>query len=254
MTDASAENLYGGVLIKGKEIMDFILNAQTPPTLKEISDHVEMTKSTVLKILKTLDYCGFVRRDEETKRYYLGTVFLGYAQKVDDTFDIRQIALPLLSELRDQTGETVNLGIIDGNTITLLEKMESPQSVYLVSRIGGGMNMYSSAMGKATLSQYDDEQLSRYFDEVTLTKLTPNTIVSEKKLRSNLAEIKQQGYSIDNEENQPDVYCVGFSLKTEDKIYGAFSISIPKYRIEPTKLAAIIEQAKVIQQRIIAAI
>lgn len=254
MADVTTENLYGGVLIKGKQIMDFILEARTAPTLKEISEHVDMTKSTVLKILKTLDYCGFVRRNEDTKRYYLGTVFLGYAQKVDDTFDIRQIAVPLLNALRDQTGETINLGIIEENTITLLAKMESPQSVYLVSRIGGKMNMYSSAMGKATLAQYDSEQLNEYFSQTALTKLTPNTISSEKKLRSNLAEIRQQGYSIDDEENQPDVYCIGFSLVTEDKIYGAFSISIPKYRVEPAKLATIIEQAKGIQQRIIAAI
>lgn len=254
MTTETTENLYGGVLIKGKQIMDFILEARSAPTLKEISEHVAMTKSTVLKILKTLDYCGFVRRDEETKRYYLGTIFLGYAQKVDDTFDIRQIALPLLSELRDQTGETINLGIIEGTTITLLEKMESPQSVYLVSRIGGGMNMYSSAMGKITLSQYDDKQLAHYFSQVELTKLTPHTIINEKQLRQNLAEIKAQGYSIDDEENQPDVYCIGFSIATENKIYGAFSISIPKYRVEAPKLAAMIAQAKVMQQRIVAAI
>lgn len=254
MTEATTQNLYGGVLIKGKQIMDFILEAQTAPTLKQISDQVDMTKSTVLKILKTLEYCGFVRRNGETKQYYLGTVFLGYAQKVDETFDIRQIALPLLSELRDQTGETINLGIIEDNTITLLEKLESPQSVYLVSRIGGGMNMYSSAMGKATLAQYDPEKLNQYFSKITLTKLTPHTVTSEAKLRRNLVEIRQQGYSVDDEENQPDVYCIGFSIATEDKIYGAFSISIPKYRVDQTKLAAIVKQAKVIQKRIIAGI
>ncbi|BAP85314.1 transcriptional regulator [Paucilactobacillus hokkaidonensis JCM 18461] len=254
MTEATTQNLYGGVLIKGKQIMDFILEAQTAPTLKQISDQVDMTKSTVLKILKTLEYCGFVRRNGEAKQYYLGTVFLGYAQKVDETFDIRQIALPLLSELRDQTGETINLGIIEDNTITLLEKLESPQSVYLVSRIGGGMNMYSSAMGKVTLAQYDSKKLNQYFSKITLTKLTPHTVTSEAKLRRNLVEIRQQGYSVDDEENQPDVYCIGFSIATENKVYGAFSISIPKYRVDQTKLAAIVKRAKVIQKRIIAGI
>ncbi|WP_252902574.1 IclR family transcriptional regulator [Paucilactobacillus hokkaidonensis] len=159
-----------------------------------------------------------------------------------------------MSELRDQTGETINLGIIEDNTITLLEKLESPQSVYLVSRIGGGMNMYSSAMGKVTLAQYDSKKLNQYFSKITLTKLTPHTVTSEAKLRRNLVEIRQQGYSVDDEENQPDVYCIGFSIATENKVYGAFSISIPKYRVDQTKLAAIVKRAKVIQKRIIAGI
>lgn len=254
MTAATTENMYGGVLIKGKQIMDFILDAQTAPTLKDISEHVAMTKSTVLKILKTLEYCDFVRRNDKTKQYYLGTVFLGYAQKVDATFDIRQVALPLLRELRDQTRETINLGIIEDDTITLLEKMESPQSVYLVSRIGGGMNMYSSAMGKAILSLYEPTKLQQYFAEVKMTKLTQNTITKEKKLRDNLNGIRKRGYSIDDEENQPDVYCLGFSIVKEERIYGAFSISIPKYRVKHDKIGEIVAQAKTMQQRIVAEI
>lgn len=87
-----------------------------------------------------------------------------------------------------------------------------------------------------------------------MTKLTQNTITKEKKLRDNLNGIRKRGYSIDDEENQPDVYCLGFSIVKEERIYGAFSISIPKYRVKHDKIGEIVAQAKTMQQRIVAEI
>ena len=225
MAEKKDENLYGTVLIKAKSIMDFILDGQVAPTLKEISDNVEMTKSTVLKILKTLEYCGYVRRTDDTKQYYLGTMFLSYAQKVNRTFDIRQVAM--------------------------LDKIESPSAVYLVARIGGQMQLYSSSMGKAILAEYSPKELERYATETNFEKLTANTLIDRKSLLEDIKLVKERGYAFDNEENQEDIFCVGFSLIKNGKVFGAFSISMPRYRVDEAKLKVVIDAGKIAQKQIL---
>lgn len=255
-TDQPQQPLYGTVLLKAKDILDFILNSPTPPSLKEISEHVPMTKSTVFKILKTLEYCEFVRCLGEEKHYYLGTVFLTYAQKTLSTFDINLIAKPYLSKLRDETNETVNLGILDttNDTVTLLAKLESPNSVNLVSKIGKGMHLYSSAMGKTMLANFVPEHFERYLAKTDLVPLTENTITDKNQLRANISEVQTRGYALENNENQQDILCVGFPLVKNGRIYGAFSVSAPRYRVKKENLALFIEKGQQTQQKILKAI
>jgi len=222
---------YGTVLIKAKDILDYLMKADDPPSLADMSAALSSSKPTILKILNTLDMIGFVRRDESTKRYYLGTELIPYAQKALDSFDIAKVARPFLENLRDETNETINLGIVRNDKIVLVEKLESPNSIKLESLIGGTMNMYSSAMGKALLANYSRKHLDDYLETHKLKPLTPNTITSLPKLRQNLKTIQEMGVSIDNEENQPEVLCLGASIMKAGRIYGAFSISSPKYRV-----------------------
>jgi len=245
--------LYGTVLIKAKEILDFILSSTRPPTLLDISQGVDQSKPTVLKILTTLSALNFVRRDDDTKRYYLGTQLLAYADKALTSFDIRSVALPDLTQLRDRTGETINLGVLANNRIALIDKLESSSSIKLKSIVGGTMNMYSSAMGKALLAQYTPEQLDDYLAANKLQPLTTNTIVTQAALRQNLKQIQQVGISIDDEENEPEVFCIGVPLMKDNQIYGAFSVSTPKYRIDTTRQKELIHlilntQRKIEQQ------
>ncbi|MGJ0782635.1 IclR family transcriptional regulator [Lacticaseibacillus rhamnosus] len=228
---SNTQKPYGTVLIKAKDILDFLMKSQDPPSLAEMSEGLSSSKPTILKILNTLDLIGFVRRDEQTKRYYLGTELIPYAQKALDSFDIAKVARPFLETLRDETGETINLGVVRNDKIVLVEKLESPNSIKLQSIIGDTMNMYSSAMGKALLANYSTKHLDTYFETHKLKPLTPNTITSLPKLKQNLRTIQEMGVSIDNEENQPEVLCLGAPLIKNGRIYGAFSISSPKYRV-----------------------
>lgn len=237
MTDNKS---YGTVLIRAKIILDYLMEQHSGQTLKEISEGLSSTKSTTLKILNTMCELNLAWRDENDKRYYLGSELIGYGQKALSEFDIRSIAIPFLTELRDITGETVHLGIEAGNTVVFLDKLESPRSVNLKSKIGGKLNLYSSAMGKAFMAEMSPEKLQAYFEMADLQPLTTHTIVDQSVLQTQIEQVKQDGYSIDDRENEEEVFCVGCSLKKHDQVFGAFSVSTPEYRIdEATKLKTI---------------
>lgn len=247
----TSQSLYGTALLKAKEILDYIATSKSSPTLKEISENVSPSKPTVLKLLQTLQYCGYVTCDPESKKYFLGTIFLRYASTISLTHTINLIAKPYLAKLRDVTQETVNLGIIEHNEVILLNKLESPNSIKLVSRIGGAMKMYSSAMGKSILSEYDEDRLKDYLKKVPLEPVTKNTITSKKELLADLESVRKNGYALEKGENQPEVICVGFSLVKDGRVYGTMSISTPWYRVNKESLAMFIREGKKKQQEIL---
>ncbi|MCI1987252.1 MAG: IclR family transcriptional regulator [Lactobacillus sp.] len=232
MTD---DKLYGTALIKGKAILDFILACDHAPTLAEITAGTTASKPTTLKLLTTLAVLQLVRREEDSKRYYLGTQMLSYGEKAADSFDITAIARPYLQQLRDETGETVNLGVVSDGHIVLIEKLETPNSIKLRSVIGGTMHMYSSAMGKAVLAEYQAPLLHQYFANHELKHVTPHTLTTQATLRADLQTVTKSGVGIDDEETEPGVFCIGAVLKRGTHIMGAFSVSSPKYRLTPQR-------------------
>lgn len=252
--DSTTTKPYGTVLIKQKEILDFLLHYDGAPTLADISKGLKRPKPTLLKILNTMELIGFVRKNEDTKQYSLGIALIPYAQKAISSFDIVETANPYLRKLRDLTQETVNLGVIRDNKIVLIQKLESPQSIKMQSQIGGTMPLYSSAMGKASLATYSQSKLIHYFNMVDLEAVTNQTITNPQLLADELRIIQHDGYAVDDEENEKDVFCIGAVLYKNGHLYGAFSISTPKYRLSDEQKKEFISLLKKTQHSILEAI
>lgn len=224
--------LYGTVLLKAKRIMDVLFMSEDDLSLDEISSKAHIPKPTTFKILNTLDYIDFVRKNNDDKKYSLGTQMIGYGNKAMDSFNIVSIAEPYLEDLGKVTNETVNLGIEENSKIVLLKKIDSPQTVNLNSKVGGTLELYSSSMGKAILATKSDEELDRYFSKVELKPLTENTITSISELKRQLKQVRKDGYAVDHQENQDEVVCVGTAIQKYGKVFGAISVSTPKYRLD----------------------
>ncbi|MDF7637906.1 IclR family transcriptional regulator [Lactobacillus sp. ESL0791] len=229
--------LYGTVLLKAKVIMNVLLEANGGLTLDEISSKAIIPKPTTFKILKTLDYIKFVRKDAAGKKYFLGTKMIGYGNKALKGFDIVSLSNPYIKQLSEVTNETINLGIEEDFKVILLKKIDSRQPINLNSRVGGSMELYSSAMGKAILATKTDEELDQYFSEVQLKPLTDNTVTSINELRQQIIQIKKDKFALENQENQDEVVCIGIAIEKYGKLFGAISISIPEYRLNNFKLA-----------------
>lgn len=229
------ENLkkpYGTVLIRASKILNLLSESDKGRTLKEVSFYTEMTASTTLKILDTLLSIGYVYKDNEKKTYLLGPALVKYANKyVDDSLLIR-IATPHLEKLHKTIDETIHLGIPTADEVMYLTKLEpQKQSIYMSSKVGITRPLYSSAMGKSILAHLDKEELQDYLDRVPLIPYTENTITSSGQLIEELKRINQTGLAFDDEEMENDCFCIGASIEIEKNKYGAFSVSIPKYRM-----------------------
>lgn len=228
-SEESTNKLYGATIIKAKEILDFLASQDTNVSLNTITNGVNFTKPTVRKILDTLIYLGWVTESENG--FNIGTGMIWYGEKARSQYNILPVITPHLQKLSDLFGETVSFMVPVDNQILLLKKFEGSHSVALKSVIGGRLDMYSTSVGKAILATYSPEKLTHYLNTTTLYAKTPTTITDPQQLMSELDQIKLNGIAFDFEENEIDITCLGTVIEIEKTIFGAFSISVPSYRM-----------------------
>ncbi len=233
---------YGTVLLKAALILDFL--AEHPRSkLQEIAKACELTSSTTLKILDTLLIIHYVDRNEQ-KEFSLGTKFFHFASASLSQMNLSEIAKPFLHQLQQKIDETIHLGILENNTILYVDKLEPKnQNIRMSSKVGVTRPLYSSAMGKAVLANFPEGQLEDYLTQTTpLKAYTENTITNPLRLKNELQTIEKTRVAFDDEEMENDIFCVGAALVVDHQIRGAFSISIPKYRLNSEKKEFMIEE------------
>lgn len=232
---------YGTVLLKADLILDFLASSNHAHSLNQIAKATNLTNSTALKILDTLNLMGYVQKDHETKKFSLGTTLLKFANKAMNQLEIKHIAKPHLEALQRETAETVHLGILDKTSVVYVTKIDSSNPIILYSQIGKRIPLYCSAMGKAILADQSDVEVEAYLTENQLSKITKNTITTTEGFFQEIDRVRELGYAFDNGEHEEEVFCVGASLTRDGKNFGAISVSIPKYRLTDSSLDSTIK-------------
>lgn len=223
-------------------------------SLAECSSTLGYSKPTTHRIIRTLTEYGFLRVDEQHRRYTLGVTTLRLGMDFLEQLDIRREALPLLRELADESGETVHLGIVQGSDVVYIEKVESAHAVRMFSRVGHTMPTYSTGIGKAILAFLPDEELERALPE-RLEARTAATITNRAALRRHLAEIRERGYSTDEIENEEGIRCVGAPIFDHTGAACAgISVAGPATRVTLDRLPALGSRARAIALEISARI
>lgn len=241
---------YGTAILRAKQILDFLEHEDRPVNLQKIYTSLNTSKSTVLKILNTLCMIGYVKRDEATKRYTLGTKMISYGEAARKSFSIITVAEPDLRELNEQIGETVHLGVYDRDRIIYIKKLNAKSKIILRSQVGHSVDLYCSAMGKAYLAEQSEDAVLDYLSRVSMVKKAKNTICDENRLLQELQKIRKRGYAFDDQENEDDIYCVATAVRHNGEIEGLISVSSPIYRMSDVKKEKIIEQLQKAKQDI----
>jgi len=199
----------------------------------EISKRIELDPSTTFRLLATLESHGFVKQDAVTGKYRLGVQCLELGSQFLKSNDVRESALKVMQSLRDQFGETVHLGILDGDEIVYLEKVTGSHAIGLMSsRVGGRAPAHATAIGKVLLANMPQEELAARNTRRKLARCTEATITNWNDLQKELARILENGYAIDNQEHETGVKCVAAPIYGHQGVIAALSISGPVERIE----------------------
>lgn len=214
-----------------------------PAGLVELSNRLELHKSTVHRILSSLQMMGYVRQDEDTGKYSLSLKWMEISTRIVGRMDVVSIARPYLKKLSEISGETVHLVEIEGNEAIYIDKVESgSNSIRMVSRIGSRIPLYCSGVGKAILAERSDVEVESVWNSSEIREMTPNTILSLDDFFETIREVRRNGYSLDNEENEMGVRCIAASiLNHEGKAKNAFSISAPVGRMTDEKLDKLVK-------------
>ncbi len=213
--------------------------------ITDISNGVELHKSTVHRLLGTLIYKGYVTQDTDTNKYRLTLKFYEIGNKRVENIGILEASKPYTKALMQSINEVVHLVVRDGIDIVYVDKVEANNTIRMASRIGKRCPMYCTSVGKAMLANMSDLEVSKIWAQSEIIKLTDNTIVDFDELKKALEIIKNDGYAEDDEENEIGVRCIGAPVfNREGGIEGAISVSGPAVRVTKDKVKEIAEEVK----------
>ena len=202
--------------------------------ITEIAERTDLKPSTVHRIVRALVASGFIEQREDTDNYRFGHAALVLGQSAREALGF-DLAMPILEQLGGETGESINMGVRDGNEVVVVLRVESVQPLRFDQPAGSRLALHCSSMGKSLMAFGDDN-----IDELELTSVTPSTIATKAALRRELDEIRERGYSFDFEESIPGVSCVGAPvLDSDGRAVAAIAVQAPTVRMTRDRQEAI---------------
>ena len=226
MTDAKTESRIQ-VIDRAALLMDAIGRYSKPVKLKTLGAETGLAPSTAYRILQSLISHRFVERDSNGG-YRPGQKLLQLSNRLHSDIDLRGVSLPYMRELCDRLGETINLTIREGDVVIYFEKVTPNRMMHVNQIVGSRAPLHVTAVGKLMLGLAGEDEIESYARRTNLPAYTRNTLSSLSKLEDACMTSIRQGYSLDNEEAEIGVGCIGVLLfEKSGNVSAGLSISAP---------------------------
>ncbi len=223
-------------LDRALDIIEKLVFADKNLGVTELSNILGLHKSTVYRLLATLGYRGYVEQDENGK-YKVGLKLFEMGGIVLNKMDLRKRIKPYLIKLQQETSETIHLGILDNKEIVYIDKEETTETIRMYSEVGRRVAAYCTSLGKVLMA-YQNIDIHKLYKGDKLCQYTANTITKKDLLKKHLQKIKEQGYAIDDQEQELGIRCIGGPIfNYNGKIIAAFSIAGPTTRMTEERVS-----------------
>lgn len=213
-------------------LLEEVANTGVPVTPTVVNNCLGLPKPTVHRLFSTLEAEGFLQRDLDGKSYSPGRRLREMSVGVLSSLRIRTARVAVLSELAAQVGETCNIATPDRDCMLYLDRVETKWPLRIQLPVGSSVPLHCTASGKMYLSSLQRGHREQYLAAATLQKMTPATMTDPDQLNTSLDQIRDQGYSIDNEEFLEDmVACAVPIVDARGRLVSTLSIHAPTQRM-----------------------
>jgi IclR family transcriptional regulator, KDG regulon repressor len=246
--DGNKTSLYRvQVLDRALAILEALAQAGESASLAEIAAIVKVHKSTVHRLIMSLEGHRLIDRDPQTGHYRLGLRLFDLGNIAVSRFHLRDRARPHLEKLMYNADETVHLCVLDNGEVLYIDKVEPDRSIRMSSTIGRRNPVHCTAVGKALLASLPEAEVDGIISQHGMRRCTANTLTTPAELKAELKLILQRGYAVDNEENEEGVRCVSAVVRDHSGHAAvAISVSAPSFRLPTEKvpvMAALVREA-----------
>lgn len=238
-------------LTRAISILDCFTPEQTELGVREIARMVNLSSSATGRLLGALKELGVLSQNPKTRAYSMGARALTWAGVYNATQDVLNRALPFIHQLHESTRETISLYVLDGDERLCVERLESPQTVRIVARVGRRLPLYAGSAGKAMLAFLSPERQETYFRTIPLDPLTQHTITHLESLRRELAKVREEGCAVSYGEWIADAAGVASPiLGPTGEVVAALSISGPLQRFNGQNVPVYCDEARQVAAQI----
>jgi IclR family KDG regulon transcriptional repressor len=208
----------------------------------EIATRTGLAKSTALRLLAVLEGSGFVERSPDTDHYRIGVQLCEIGSIYIQTLAVESVSRPYLLRLAQRCNQTANLGFLSRGEIVHLAVLAPDRPIRFYAHVGQREQAHATGLGKALLAELSDEELVELARRHGLDRRTRRTIVSPDALRTHLAQVREQGFAIDDEESSVGLRCVAAPVRDyRNRTVAAISVSGPASEFRDQSLPRFVE-------------
>lgn len=226
---------YVNSLARGLEVICAFTRSKPRMTLSDIARATGMTRATVRRFLLTLVREGYAETDGKFFALRPKILQLGYSAL--SSMDIWDVAQPIMDQLSDKLQESCFAAVLNGHDVIYVARATSDRLINVGINVGSHAPAHSVSTGRVLLAALPEEGLQQYLENVTLTKLTPNTTTSKVKLRNLIEECRLSGWCIVDQELEIGLRSISVPIRNADgTVVAALNVCCPSSRITPEEM------------------
>lgn len=223
--------------------------------VSELARRLGLGKSTVHRLLSTLAEGSLIERNPRTGRYRLGLKVYELGTVVSSRLNLHEAVAMHIDGLRDLTGETVHVGILDGREVVYVERRESPHTLRLFGEVGHRNLAHCTSTGKVLLASLEDEALDEVLESASLEAKTPHTLTSPGEVRREMESVRERGFAVNMNEAEMGVASIAAPIRdSTGNVIAAISVAGPTLRFQEDALgrltSSVVQTAKEISSRL----
>lgn len=207
--------------------------------LNALEAATNIPKPTLYRILRSLIQYGMAKQDD-AGLYRPGTKLFSLAATAYDRLHISKNAYEILLDLAWRIHQTVHLSVFRGNQLIYMDKLEADTPFQMRSEIGGRQALHCSAIGKCVLAHLEPDAARALLTAEPLVRYTPYSVVDVDEILAALPDVRNCGYALDDQEDEPSTRAIGAPLLRPDgSPLGGISIVVPSFEVSRSKLSAL---------------
>jgi IclR family KDG regulon transcriptional repressor len=232
-----------------------ILSNTDEMSITDLSAAVDLNKGSVFRTVSTLKSLGYIEQNQANDKYSLGIKLFEIGSRAVSRINEVRESHVILEHLFEKTQETIHLARLNEGSVVYLDKIDSKHVLRIFSRIGNRAPCYCTGLGKVLLAWLPDDELNGILKEVKMVQYTENTISKLPTLKQELKKIREQGFSIDNQEHERGILCTAAPVRNQaGRVAAAISITWPIIRNDEGRMEEyqrlIMEAAEQISRRL----
>jgi IclR family KDG regulon transcriptional repressor len=230
-------------LIKAFKVLETISESGVDVSISELSRRLRLSKGTVFAIAFTLEHLGALVRDPLTKRFSLGYTLLELGRRAFVREDVRGAARKPMEHLAEEIEETVFLGVLNGDHVTILDMVESKRELKITAPSGTRLPLLAGATGKVFLATMDTGRAMEVINSLGLTPYTPNSITDVDRYMEEIEEVRERGFATDDEEYIRGVRAVACPLEGHSLPHAVWVVGFTT-SLDDRKMDRVIEELR----------
>lgn len=215
------------------QVLEILAGSHTGFSLADLSRQTGIPKSSLFRILLTLEKSSIVQLDRARNVFNLGMKLIDWGNRALDKIDLKTITHPHLVRMAHETRESYYVAVLDDYEVIIVDRADTPEIWRMVARLGQRSPVHATASGQILIAEAGDDVFATVVARTGLKKFTPRTITSATRLKQRLRDVRRQGFVVADAEYKPDLCVMAVPIRDHHgKVAAALMTALPSERLK----------------------